>query len=52
MADISGLGTEPQLLHIDLLDQNDKLVASTEMMLDRANLAAGLMAGFGGGPAW
>ena len=42
VADISGLGTEPQLLHIDLLDQNDKLVASTEMMLDRANLAAGL----------
>lgn len=42
VVDISGLGTEPQLLHIDLLDQNDKLVASTEMMLDRANLAAGL----------
>ena len=42
VVDISGLGTEPQLLQIDLLDQNDKLVASTEMMLDRANLAAGL----------
>ena len=42
VVDISGLGKEPQLLQIDLLDQNDKLVASTEMMLDRANLAAGL----------
>ena len=42
VVDISSLGAEPQLLQIDLLDQNDKLVASTEMMLDRANLSAGL----------
>lgn len=42
IADISALGTRPQSLQIELLDEYKEVVASTEMMLDRANLSAGL----------